>query len=97
MTPTDSDGPPSRPSGLPTAMAGTPTMRFLVEPSGSGLRSGTATDSTATSVMGSLPTTSAWYTRPSDSTTWTALAPSTTWWLVMMWVVSKATPDPEPV
>jgi len=57
MTPTVRDGPPSRPSGLPTATAVSPTLSASVEPSAIGVRSSASMSSTARSVVASVPTT----------------------------------------
>src|SRR5664280_1591563 len=94
---------PARPSGLPTAMTGSPTFRRLASPRAMALRSLGALVSlmTARSVDGSVPTTVAAYIRLSARVTvsWEpAPAPVTTWLLVRMWpFVSKMTPEPWPL
>ena len=88
----------ARPSGLPTAMTGSPTVTFEESPSADGLRSSGASFSlmTARSVVGSVPTIVASNRRPSVSVTCTSpYAPATTWLLVTMWPSSSMmTPEP---
>ena len=69
----------SRPKGLPTAMAQSPTSTASESPNGAtGKGSEAATRTTARSVTGSEPTTEPSMVRPSTSPTVTLEAPSTT-------------------
>ena len=54
-TPTVTDGPPSRPRGLPTATAASPTLSSVVAPSSMGTSPAASMSSTARSVTGSVP------------------------------------------
>ncbi len=66
------------PSGLPMAMASCPTRTVLESPRRAYARPAPLTRSTATSVSGSMPTTSACAVAPSGMSTRTVSATSTT-------------------
>ncbi len=87
------------PNGLPIAIDESPTFTLLESPSGRGTSSASSgsTLSTARSLEGSRPFTSA-FTKSSSSPnrTSTSLAPSTTWALVTI-VPSLSTTNPDPV
>ena len=84
------------PKGLPMATTVSPIIRSELVPSfAAGRGSLELTLSTATSLLASLPMTSASKERPSASTTWMAEAPRMTWSLVMMMpLASTSTPLP---
>jgi hypothetical protein len=71
----------SSPNGFPIATTGSPTRRASESPNGSGVSAlaDVFTRSTARSVDGSLPTTSALTVSRLEKLTVTSLAPSTTW------------------
>src|SRR6476469_7464854 len=93
---------PERPSGLPTAMAGSPTLRPSESPRVIGVRSLGPLVSlmTARSVDASVPTIVAPYVRPSLRVTVIAplpVASPTTWLFVRMCpLLPKTTPEPAP-
>src|SRR5699024_8895115 len=89
----------SSPSGLPTAMTGSPTSRLSELPSVPGVRLSGASliCTTARSVVGSAPTTSAWYNRPSTIMICSFSAPAMTWLFVRIRPSSSmTTPEPAP-
>ncbi len=71
----------SSPNGLPIATTGSPTATLSELPSGRGVSAlaEASTRSTARSVDGSVPTTSALTVSRFEKLTVTSLAPSTTW------------------
>ena len=77
-------GPPSRPSGLPMATAGSPMLKEAEDPISTAVMSALSTNRTAMSVTGSEPITRAGKRAPSAKVTDTSVAPAITWWLVMM-------------
>src|ERR1700686_52212 len=85
--PDESVGAPPRPSALPIAVTLSPTDTCEESPTGTvGRSDALASCSTATSSVGSTPTTGALYVRPlSMTSTVTLTAPSTTWLLVRTW------------
>jgi hypothetical protein len=83
------------PSGLPTASTHSPTRAASLSPNGAGVRPVASTRSTATSVVGSVPTTLATNSRRSSSRTFTSLALSTTCAFVSTYP-SAETMKPEP-
>src|SRR5580765_1864562 len=88
---------PARPSGLPMAMTGSPTLSASESPTATGVRpdGGEVRRTTARSVEGSVPRMVPLSDRPSVSVTVTAVAPSTTWLLVrMLPALSRMTPEP---
>ena len=72
---------PSRPNGLPMATVVSPTVASSVA-NGTVGRSTASICRTATSVVGSVPTTWASWVSPLGRVTWTATASATTWLLV---------------
>ena len=88
----------ARPSGLPTAMTGSPTTTFEESPSAAALRSSGASLSliTARSVVGSVPTIVASKMRPSVSVTCTSPLASATTWLLVTMLPSSSMMTPEP-
>jgi len=78
---------PDRPNGLPMATTICPTCSASESPSGSGSRAGVSagsTLSTARSLSGSEPTSSALTCVPSAKMTAIRTASPATWWLVMI-------------
>ena len=85
----------SRPRGLPIAIAHSPGRTLLELPRGATGRLAAATFTTATSVIGSEPSTLPLKLRPSGRVTPTSLVPSTTWALVRI-TPSERVMKPEP-
>ena len=84
-------------NGFPTAMTHSPKRSKSELPKARGCRLSALILSTAKSVVGSVPTTSATYSRLSLSDTLTSLALSITWLLVTMYPsLEITTPDPLP-
>ena len=84
------------PSGLPTASTHSPTRESSLSPSGAGVNPVASIFSTATSVVGSVPTTRAGNSRRSSSRTVTCVELSTTWLFVSTYPSAETMkPDPD--